>query len=271
MPSTTVGDVTLSYEEFGRGALVLFLAGTGSRGRTWRLHQVPALVAAGYRVLTLDNRGVGDSGPARAGLTVGDLVADTATIIERVVGGPCHIVGASMGALITQELALVRPELVRTASLMASRARPDALSVALAQADRDLADAGIALPATYSAVTRALQNLSPSTLNDPESAQDWLDILELSPADIMDPGQRAQLDVTLDSDRRDAYAKISVPTLVLSFADDLIAPPARGRELAAVIPGAVFHEVAAAGHYGYLEQPEAVNGALLDFLKGHLG
>ncbi|MEV4636565.1 alpha/beta hydrolase [Actinoplanes sp. NPDC049548] len=260
MPSIVAGGVTLHYEESGRGAPVLLIPGTGSRGRTWWLHQVPALVAAGYRAITPDHR---DAGP---GLTLADLLADTAALIERVAGGPCRLVGTSMGALIIQELLLVRPELAVRAVLMASRARPDPVSLALAAAERELADSGISLPPAYDAVIRALQNLSPRTLADPEAAQDWLDILEMSPMDPKDPGQRAQLDITVDTDRRGAYGGITVPTLVLSFADDLVAPPARGRELAAAIPGAAYEEIPGAGHYGYLERPEAVDAAILKFL-----
>lgn len=266
MPSIVADGVTLHYEESGRGTPVLLLPGSGASGRTWLLHQVPALVAAGYRAITLDHRGAGKSGPAGPGLTVGDLVADTVAVIERVVGGPCALVGTSMGAFVVQELLLVRPELASRAVLMAARARPDAMSLALAAAERELADSGTALPPAYDAVQRALQNLSPRTLTDPGEVQDWLDILEMSPTDWSDPGQRAQLDVTVDTDRRAAYGKIAVPTLVISFADDLVAPPVRGRELAEAIPAAVHTEIADAGHYGYLERPDAVNRALLGFL-----
>ncbi|BCJ55466.1 hydrolase [Actinoplanes sp. NBRC 14428] len=266
MPTIVAGEVTLHYEESGRGAPVVLIPGTGARGRTWWLHQVPALVAAGYRAITLDNRGAGRSGPVGPSLTVADLVADAAALIEEVAGGPCRLVGTSMGSLIIQELLLVRPELASRAVLIASRARPDPMSLALAAAERQLADSGVKLPRAYDAATRALQNLSPRTLADPAVVQDWLDILELSPTTWNDPGLRAQMDAALDTDRRPAYAGIGVPALVLSFADDLVAPPARGRELAAAIPGAVYEEIAGAGHYGYLERPEAVNEAILRFL-----
>jgi pimeloyl-ACP methyl ester carboxylesterase len=268
MPAIGVGDITLHYEESGRGAPVLLIPGTAARGRTWWLHQVPALVSAGYRAITLDNRGVGRSGQAPPRLTVGELVADAVAVIERVAGGPCRLIGTSMGAYVVQELLLVRPELVSQAVLMASRARPDAVSLAMAAAERAMAGAEVALPPEYDAVTRALQNLSPRTLEDPESAQDWLDILEMSPTDWTDPGQRAYLEVIVDTDRRPAYRGIRVPTLVLSFADDLIAPEARGRELADTIAGAKYVRIPDAGHFGYLEQPAAVNDAILGFFAG---
>lgn len=268
MPAIGVGDVTLHYEESGRGAPVLLIPGSAARGRTWVLHQVPALVGAGYRTITLDNRGVGGSSPAGPGLKIGDLVADTVAVIERVAGGPCRLIGTSMGAYVVQELLLTRPELVSQAVLMASRARPDTMSLAMAAADRAMAAAGVELPAEYDAVNRALQNLSPRTLADPESAQEWLDIMETYPTDWADPAQHAHLGVVLDTDRRPAYRGIRVPTLVLSFADDLVAPEARGRELADTIPEARYVRIADAGHYGYLEQPAAINDAILGFFTG---
>ncbi|WP_306208295.1 alpha/beta fold hydrolase [Actinoplanes sp. RD1] len=266
MPTIDVSGVKLSYEESGSGDPVLLLAGTGARGRSWALHQVPALTGAGLRAYTMDNRGIGESGPAHPGLTVADLVADTVAVVERVVGGPCALVGTSMGALIVQELLLVRPHLVTRAVLMASRARPDPVSLALAEGDRELGDSGITLPPRYAAVTRALQNLSPATLADPGLSQDWLDLFEFSPEDRTSPGARAQLGVLLTTDRRAAYAKVRTPVHVISFADDLIAPPERGRELAAAIPGATYTEIPDAGHYGYLEQPDVVDAELLRFL-----
>jgi len=265
MPAVEIGDVTVHYDQAGRGEPVLLIPGTGARGRSWRLHQVPALVEAGYHALTLDNRGVGQSGPAKPGLTIHDLVADVVTVIETVLGRPCRLVGSSMGAFIVQELLVARPELCRQAVLMASRARPDAFSLAFAAAERNLFDSAVPVPADYDAVTRAMQNLSPRTLHDDLAVRDWLDVFELSPTDRVDPGQRAQLDVVLDTDRRPAYRSIRVPTLVISFADDLVAPPPRGRELASTIPSARYVEIPDAGHYGYLEQPEAVNAAMLDF------
>ncbi|MEV4512343.1 alpha/beta hydrolase [Dactylosporangium sp. NPDC049525] len=268
MPFVNAGAVTLHYEEAGRGDAVVLIPGTGAAGRTWRLHQVPALVAAGYRAITVNNRGVAPSDPATLGVTVADLVADTVGLIERLVGGACRLVGSSMGAHVVQELLLTRPDLATQAVLMASRGRPDAFSLALAAAEQALYDERVHLPAGYDAAMRALQNLSPRTLQDEQAVQDWLDLFEMAAPDVTDASIRAQLDVDLRTDRLGAYRRISTPTLVLSFADDLVAPPARGRELAAAIPGARYTEIRDAGHYGYLEQPEVVNAAVLEFFAG---
>lgn len=265
MPFVTVGAVRLQYEDSGSGDAVVLVAGTAAAGRTWRLHQVPALVAAGYRAITFDHRGIAPSDPAKPGLTVDDLVADTVGLVERLVGGPCRLVGSSMGAYVVQELLVSRPDLATQAVLMAGRGRPDAFSRALAAAERALYDERVQLPAGYDAAVRAMQNLSPRTLQDEQAVQDWLDIFEMAAPDVTDAAVRPQLDVDVDTDRLRVYRRISTPTLVMSFADDVVAPPVRGRELAAAIPGARYAEIRDAGHYGYLEQPDAVNAAVLDF------
>src|SRR4051794_26551790 len=88
MPLATGNGISLNYQVKGdrargtdvkgSGPLVVMIMGTGSPGRVWELHQVPALVAAGYRVCTFDNRGIAPSFEAATGMTIDQLVADTA-------------------------------------------------------------------------------------------------------------------------------------------------------------------------------------------------
>ena len=99
---------SLAYTETGSGEPVLFIAGTGGAGRTWHIHQVPAFTAAGYRCITFDNRGIGATEDA-SGFSTDEMVADTAELIETVVGAPVRLVAMSMGAFIAQELMLSRP------------------------------------------------------------------------------------------------------------------------------------------------------------------
>lgn len=256
--------VRLHYDDFGAGEPVVFVAGSDARGTSWQLYQVPAMVAAGYRVITFDNRGVPLTEAPPGPIHVDDLVADTIGLIEGLGLGPCRLVGTSMGAHVVAELLILRPDLARQAVLMATRGRPDVLSRALAAAEREVHDSGHRLPARYDAVVRAMQNLSPVTLRDDQTVADWLDVFEMSGGASL-PGERGHLDVELITDRRPAYARITVPTLVVGFADDLIMPAVRGREVAEVLPRGRYVEIADTGHYGYLERPDEVNRQLLDF------
>ncbi|MUL83968.1 MULTISPECIES: alpha/beta fold hydrolase [unclassified Mycolicibacterium] len=255
--------MNLAYDDRGRGETVLFIAGQGGAGRTWDLHQVPAFRAAGYRVITFDNRGVGATANAE-GFTTATMVTDTAELIERLDAAPVRLVAVSMGSYIAQELMLTRPELVSQAALMATRGRHDRAREFFRSAERDLANAGVQLPATYEAKLRLLESFSPKTLNNEDSVRDWIDTFTMWPAKLT-PGIRTQYGVAPQNDRRPAYRMITTPVLVIGFADDLVMPPHLGAEVADALPNGRYLEIADTGHLGFLERPNAVNSAILDF------
>ncbi len=199
------------------------------------------------------------------GITMPDMVADTAGLIEHLGGGPAHVIGTSMGARVAQELTLARPDLVRKAVFLAGHARMDHFQQVLTEGERQLFDSGVALPAKYRAAVTAVMNLSPATLADDHSARDWMDIFEFT-GGATSPGVRAQLGMDRAFDRRGAYKSIMRPCLSVAFADDRMIPPYLSREVADCIATASYEEIPDAGHYGYLERPEAVNKVLIDFL-----
>ncbi|WP_261989265.1 alpha/beta fold hydrolase [Streptomyces sp. uw30] len=264
MPSARINGIRLHYEDVGDGEPVVLVMGQGAGGRAWHLHQVPALVEAGHRVVTFDNRGIPPTDECPEGFTVDDLVADTAGLAEHLGLAPCRFVGVSMGAYVVQELMLARPGLVRQGVLLATQGRTDVLRAAMARAERALYDSGSELPTAYGAWIRALENLSPATLDDEGQIRDWLELFEFSPQ-VKGPGVRAQLDLEVPEGRLAAYRAIDVPCLVVGFADDVVLPPHLGREVADAIPGAVHQEIKGCGHYGYLERPDEVNRLLLEF------
>jgi pimeloyl-ACP methyl ester carboxylesterase len=263
MPIAVVNGVNLHFEEHGSGEPIVLITGAGARARVWTL-QVQALAAEGYRVITFDNRGVPPTDVGPEGFTLDDMVADTAGLIEVLGIARCRIVGFSLGGMIVQELLLAHPHLVTQAVLMATRGRTDALRAAMAVSEAELLDRGVPLP-RYEAYVRATQNLSPRTQNNEEKIQDWLDIFEMSPLDISI--SRAQLGITTIGNRLEEYRKIKAQCLAIGFQDDLMAPPHFCRELAEHIPDCQYEEIAGCGHYGYLEDPVAVNSLIISFFQ----
>ena len=223
---------------------------------------------AGFRVATFDNRGIAPSDEGTDNMSIDDLVADTAALIEHLGATPAHVVGTSMGGRVVQELALARPDLVAKAVMLATTGRPHPVENTLNLGRQALHDQGVELPPQYAAAVNALLHLSPQTLENPEKAQEWLDIFEFSATPRTTAGVRAQLGMDRSRNRLGDYARITVPTLVIGFADDRMTPPAYGREVAHAIPGARYEEIANCGHYGYLERPDVVNRLLIDFLAG---
>lgn len=258
--------INLAYDDSGTGEPVIFIAGWGGAGRGWHLHQVPAFLKAGYRVITFDNRGIGATSSAQ-GFTTETMVADTAALIEELGAAPARVVGSSMGAYIAQELMVSRPELVSKAVLMATRGRLDRTRDLFHTADAELAAAGVELPTSYAAKVRMMESFSPKTLNDEETAADWIAMFTMWPNKLT-PGLRCQLDVSPLTNRLPAYQGITAPVLVLGFADDMVTPPHLGREVADAIPNGRYEEVPDTGHLGFLERPGTVNARVLQFFAG---
>ncbi|AIG79225.1 LipE [Amycolatopsis japonica] len=262
---TTENGIRLSYNDCGDGPPVLLLTGTGAPSSVWDLHQVPALRAAGFRVITMDNRGIPPSDDGADGFTIDDLVADVAALIDYLDAVPCRIVGTSMGSYIAQEVALAHPELLESVVLMAACGKSSLVQRELAEGEAKLIEQGIELPPGFLAAVRAMHNLGPATLADDDLTGDWLDLF--AAAGSWGPGVRSQLLLSALPDRLAFYQEIKVPCHVVSFEHDLVAPPAAGLELASAIPGATYRTIPECGHFGYLENPEAVNRELIRFLR----
>ncbi|WP_020494736.1 alpha/beta fold hydrolase [Sciscionella marina] len=266
MSTAPVNGRNCSYTEHGNGPLAVLVMGTGSPGRVWHGHQVPALTTAGYRVVTPDNRGLEPGDGTDFGMA--ELVGDLAGLLDHLDAGPAVLIGTSLGARIVAELALERPELVDRMVLMATCGRPEPVQDTLTRGECALHDEGIVLPPDYYAAITALQNLSPATLRDPVAVRDWLDLFALQGSAVTE-GVRTQYSVQLRDfpDRLADYRRITAPALVIGFADDLMVPPELGREVAEAIPAAQYTELADCGHFGYLERPEAVHEAISRFLR----
>jgi pimeloyl-ACP methyl ester carboxylesterase len=266
MPVAPTNGINLSFDDYGSGEAVVLVPGSASRGKAWKPYQVPALTGAGYRVITVDNRGVPPSDVCQEGFTLNDMAADIAGLIEFLGIGPCRIVGFSLGGMIVQELLLAHPGLITQAVLMATRGRTDALRRAMSDAEAELLNSGIELPPRYRAVMRAVQYLSPRTHDDEQQVQDWLEIYELSPPD---PSLvRAHMGLDIIGNRLEEYRKIRVECLVIGFQDDLIVPSKFCREVADSIPESRYKEIAGCGHTGYIEKSAEVNSSIISFFSG---
>src|SRR5687767_13877460 len=102
MPFTIVNKIRMHYEVTGKGDPVLFINGLSAPAVGWTL-QVKAL-APHFTVVTLDNRGVGETDlPAEPVYTTGQMADDAAGILRELKIPRAHVVGSSMGGTIAME------------------------------------------------------------------------------------------------------------------------------------------------------------------------
>lgn len=121
MPYVISQGVTLHYQEHGTGPALLLLAGLACHQQTWSL--MLKSLAADFRVILLDNRGVGQSTQQCGPYTLDTMAQDVVHLLDHLKLDQAAIVGHSMGGMIAQALAHHWPERVQSLLLAATAAR----------------------------------------------------------------------------------------------------------------------------------------------------
>jgi len=268
MPTVAVDGVELAYDVHGEGDPVLLVCGLGQPAVSWHLGVLPGLVAAGYHVITFDNRGMEPSSSPPAPYTVEAMATDTIGLLEHLALAPAHVVGYSLGAWIAEVLAHDRPDLVRSAALVGGANRTSAWERVRYHHTRDMIVAGIELPAPAQAI-ELLSYLPNHELQDDTIVETFLSLLGAD-MPFPDPGRIGQWEAAVawadDAERTKRWAEITRPTLVLAFEHDIDSPPRHAEEAAGEIPGARFVEIAGQSHMAPLLRADLVVPALVDFI-----
>ena len=130
MPIVSANGIDICYEDAGAAddPVILLVNGFTSQLISWTPGFVDQLVARGFRVITFDNRDVGfttkSEGEAPA-YTVGDMAADGMALLTVLGIERAHVVGASMGGMIVQRMAIDHPDRVLSVtSIMSTTGNP---------------------------------------------------------------------------------------------------------------------------------------------------
>jgi len=120
MPQVKANGITIACQDHGSGPALLLCHGWPELGHSWR-HQVPALVAAGYRVIVPDMRGYGgtDAPDEVADYTILHLVGDQVALLDALGIDHCTIIGHDWGAPVAWHAALLRPDRFRAVAGLA--------------------------------------------------------------------------------------------------------------------------------------------------------
>ena len=267
MPEVTLDDVTLAYDVAGDGDPVVLICGCGGPAVGW-FGITPGLVAAGYQVVTFDNRGMAPSSSPPAPYTIDQMVRDTLGLCDHLGIARARFAGHSMGGWIAEVLAAEHCERVEAAVMMGSCNETTSWERAVTLAQRDLARIDGELPSSL-ATLEVLHYLPNHELMDDEVVETWVAMVtEGEP--WTNPGRLGQYEACLgwyDDDEKHAAARatIGVPCLVMAFEHDIDSPPPRARVAAAQIPAAQFVEIIGASHLGPYTHPEAVTDQLTEF------
>ena len=262
MPYASANGIRLYYEQSGTGPDLLLIAGLGAHSGAWIPQR--AAFARAHRVTLFDNRGAGRSDAPDEPYSIRQMADDTAALADALGIGRAHVVGASMGGMIAQELAINYPALVSRLVLACTRARAGDVRRAMGPVDTWLRHAGLDRP--------ALSLLMMPWVRTREFMQDEARVLravELSRADPFPISRHAymrQHAAVMAHDTLSRLDRIQAPTLVLVGADDVLTPPWESEVIAARIPDSILRVLPAGGHVFNDEFAADFNAAVLDFL-----
>ncbi len=248
-------DVKLYYEEEGTGEPVILIAGIGANHRFWK-GMVPLL--KGYRVITLDNRGVGQT-EYKGGIEIDTMADDVVHLMDYLHIMKAHIVGWSMGSQISQSLAIRHPRRLQSLTLVSSyQFRPHRSAYFMYNMTKAAAEGKCTMDEV---------NILLNAFCFPESAFSALakkGVTMPVPRHPEDPAEVYKQMISMDNfDSTERTKDITAPSLVIHGGMDIMVEPLKGRAIGNSIPGCRYVEIPGEGH---TIAPEVY----IEYLKEHL-
>ena len=262
MPRVRVGALELAYDVDGSGEPVLLVMGLGGDHHGWDL--VRPELARHHRVVVLDNRDAGTSDEARGAYGIADMAADALGVLDHLGLARVHVVGASMGGAIAQQIALQAPTRVATLVLASTWARTDAFLGAILGGWRLLVERltpeeFFALQVPWAFTSRFLES-PPAEVVALQAEYRGRGVLRSVAA------YQRQVDACLGHDTLGLLPILRTPTLVVVGEEDILTPPRYGRAIAAALGRAEVTMLGASGHACFLETPKPFTRRVLGFL-----
>ena len=287
MPTTTRGPLTLHWDETGpaSGPPILLVMGLGAQMIAWRPGFVDLLVGQGYRVIRFDNRDCGLSGtldhpvPAIGDLArivlrgdrdaapylLRDMAQDAVAVLDAAGVDAAHVVGASMGGMIAQQLAIDAPARVRSLTSIMSRPGSRRAGLPTAQIARIVVTPAPAGRDGQLAHELARQEAIGGPLFDRAAMASFLEeSYERNPDRTGTPRQLAA--ILASPDRSPGLRSLRTPSLVIHGRQDRLVRPSGGHATARAIPGSELLIVDRMGH----DLPIPLWPMLTDAIGGHI-
>ena len=253
MPKVNANGIEIYYETRGTGTPLLLINGWGGNLNSWSTEMVDML-AEHHTVIMMDNRGTGRSSKPDEPYTIDMMAADSAKLLEVIGIEHAHVMGFSMGGIITQAFGLNYPE--KTLSLVLCGTQPGGLHRISSDpaVQMDLALIANPLPEmTERDRTVKLLYLLHSADYVEANLEVLIDDETYSDYPTPDYALMRQSGAIAGFDSYDRLPEMMFPVLVMAGKDDVLVPPGNSEILAERIPKAELVRLPGCGH-GFLKQ-----------------
>jgi len=250
-----INGIGLNYEDTGSGEVLVLVSGFCSNLRYWK-NMVPML--EGYRVVRLDNRGVGDT-VYSGDFSIDDMADDIVALMGHLGVDKFSVLGWSMGSLIAQSLAARYPGRLKGVIMVSTYLRRPARSAYLmGNMARMVLDGSASMEALYVAMNALC--FTESMFSHLEEIGDKVPM----PRKLEDAEGLARQLMAVDAHDFSADAPgLNVPVLIIHGEDDTMVPLEMGEEVYDAIPDSQFLIIGGQGHN---MDPRFYAGATLEFL-----
>jgi 3-oxoadipate enol-lactonase len=258
-----INGITMAYDDNGSGPALLLIHGFPLCRRMWH-PQIKFLVNAGFRVITPDLRGFGESDTPEGPYSMELFADDMVELLDHLGVEKAAVGGMSMGGYILFNLLERYAERVRGACFITTRANADDE----AGRERRLALARDVLKFGPQVAADAFEKLlfaEESLVERPKLVGEVYGWMTANDSRGIAGGLLAMRE---RKDYTNLLSSFAVPALAIGAEGDKAAPPDNARTIAAGIPGCRLAIIPYAGHMANLENPGAFNEALLEFLRG---
>tara|TARA_R100001369_G_scaffold39945_1_gene66046 strand:+ start:231 stop:1043 length:813 start_codon:yes stop_codon:yes gene_type:complete len=270
MPIIHVNNVDIYYEDSApndnQKPVMVF-----AHGLLWNTRMYDKQVEyfkAGYRCIAFDFRGQGQSEITKTGYDMETLTEDTLALLDALDIDQCHFLGLSMGGFVAQRIALKRPELLLSLTLLETSADPeDPKNV---PQYRKLIKA-----IRWLGMKRVSQKVMPimfgsSFLSDKSRKADRREWLSMLQSNRKGGVVKATTGVIERSATYDQLSDIKTPTLIIVGDEDVATPYTKAERMHFAIAGSKLVVIKGAGHTSTVEEPEQVNKAINKFLANFI-
>jgi len=241
-------------EQVGAGPDVLLIGGGGDTVESWQF-QLDGL-ADRYRMTAFDNRGAGRTAMPGGRVSVEEMADDAAGVLQALEIPSAHVAGFSGGSIVSQELALRHPDVVRSLVLQSTWPVMDAYLRTWLLFVRWLVEVA---PSERAFLEGFYLDIYTARAHDDGTVAQFIDEVLAFPHKQATEDLQAYLDAFLDHDTSDRLPQVAAPTLVLAGGRDSTARPSLCQAVAERIPGARFEVLEEESHQPFQEIPDEWN------------
>ncbi len=264
MPKANVNGININYTVEGQGDPLIMIMGLGSGQNNWRF-QIGSFKKC-YRTITFDNRGVGKSDKPAGPYTINMMVDDTVGLMDHLNIQKAHVLGVSMGGMISQELAINHPERVDKLVLACTFAKRDGVSGFSSEIDNAI-EVYERASCDKASQRRLFGVFMDSVFNKWSYRVLILPLMKVAIRFFAPKGVAQQFEAVLAHDTADRLRLIKAPTLVLTGTEDRLIKPISSEVIANLVPKAKLVKVEGGSHGFNAEMRSEFNGEVLEFLR----